>query len=105
MVERDELGLSGWALSELVEASHPYRSTGSRHPSLSCASANGPRSVATDLALGIESRACALVTEGEAAEVHYRESIEYLGLIYVPIQLAQISSCLWGMVTARGSTG
>jgi DNA-binding CsgD family transcriptional regulator len=88
VAERDELGLSGWALSELVEASIR---TG--HDRLATEVLNRlrdrTRGSSTDLALGIESRARALVTEGQAAEVHYRESVEYLSRTHVPIHLAR----------------
>ena len=50
---------------------------------------NRARVSGTNLALGIESRACGLVSEGEVADVHYRESIEYLSRSHVPIQLAR----------------
>jgi hypothetical protein len=87
-VERDDLGLSGWALSELVETSmrtgHDRLATEALTRLRDRTGASG-----TDLALGIESRACALVTEGQAAEVHYRESVQCLGQAYVPIQLAR----------------
>jgi DNA-binding CsgD family transcriptional regulator/tetratricopeptide (TPR) repeat protein len=88
LVERDDLGLSGWAHSELVEASTRTGQNG-----LAARALLGLRDRAhpsgTDLALGIESRACALLSEGEAADVHYQESIEYLSRAPVPIQLAR----------------
>ncbi len=87
-VECDDLGLSGWALSELVEAS-----TRTGHHGLASLAftrlRNRTHASGTDLALGIESRACALVTEGQAAEVHYQQSIEYLGRAHVPVHLAR----------------
>jgi DNA-binding CsgD family transcriptional regulator len=88
VVERDDLGLSGWALSELVEAS-----TRTGHNALATQALTTLRNRAcssgTDLALGIESRARALVSEGEAADIHYRESIEYLSRAHVPVHLAR----------------
>jgi DNA-binding CsgD family transcriptional regulator len=88
VVDRDDLGLSGWALSELVEASirtgHDRLATEAFTRLRDQTGASG-----TDLALGIESRACALVTKGQAVEAHYRESVEYLGRAHVPIHLAR----------------
>jgi DNA-binding CsgD family transcriptional regulator len=88
VVERDDLGLSGWALSELVEAS-----TRSGHNALAVRAHASLRDRAlasgTALAFGTECRASALVSEGEAADVHYRESIEYLGRTSVLVHLAR----------------
>jgi DNA-binding CsgD family transcriptional regulator len=88
VVERDELGLSGWALSELVEACTRTGNSGLAIQALASLRERA-NAAATDLALGIESRACAVVTEGEAAEDHYRGSIEYLGRTYATIHLAR----------------
>ena len=88
VVERDDLGLSGWALSELVEASIRTGQKGLATRAF-MRLRNRTRVSGTNLALGIESRACGLVSEGEVADVHYRESIEYLGRSHVPIQLAR----------------
>jgi DNA-binding CsgD family transcriptional regulator len=87
-VERDDLGLSGWALSELVEASTRTGQNGLATEALARLR-DRTRASGTDLALGIESRACALVTEDQAVEVHYRKSIDYLGRTSVPIHLAR----------------
>jgi DNA-binding CsgD family transcriptional regulator len=88
VVERDDLGLCGWALSELVEAS-----TRTGHDALAAQAHTSLRDRArasgTDLALGTESRASALVSEGEVADVHYRDSIEYLGRTSVLVHLAR----------------
>jgi DNA-binding CsgD family transcriptional regulator len=87
-VERDELGVSGWALSELVEASSR---TG--HQDLANLALDRLRdrthASGTGLALGIESRARALITGGPTADVHYRKSIEYLGGTAVSVHLAR----------------
>jgi DNA-binding CsgD family transcriptional regulator len=88
VVERDDLGLAGWALSELVEAS-----TRSGHNALAAQAHASLRDRAlasgTDLAFGTGSRASALVSEGEAADVHYRESIEYFGRTNIVVHLAR----------------
>jgi DNA-binding CsgD family transcriptional regulator len=47
------------------------------------------RATPTDWALGIEARVRALLSEGEAAESLYRESIEHLGRTRVRVELAR----------------
>jgi DNA-binding CsgD family transcriptional regulator len=47
------------------------------------------RACGTDWALGVEARSRALVTEGEAAELFYREAIERLGRTRVRAELAR----------------
>jgi DNA-binding CsgD family transcriptional regulator len=88
VVERNDLGLSGWALSELVEAA---TRTGRSDLATQALTRLRDRAQAsgTELALGIESRACALVTEDQAAEDQYRESIEYLCRTSVRVHLAR----------------
>jgi DNA-binding CsgD family transcriptional regulator len=47
------------------------------------------RAAPTEWALGIEARVRALLSEGEAAERHYRESIARLGRTRLRVQLAR----------------
>ena len=82
------LGLSNWALVEVVEAAahsearstaeHAYR----RLAELTAASG-------TVWALGLEARSHALVTDGEEAEGFYRESIAHLGRTRIRAELAR----------------
>jgi DNA-binding CsgD family transcriptional regulator len=76
--DRDELMLSVWALPELVEAA----SRCGRHE-LAAATverlAERTRAAGTNLALGIEARVRALVSDGAAAEELFREAIDRLG--------------------------
>jgi DNA-binding CsgD family transcriptional regulator len=77
VAERDELGLPGWALSEVVEA-------GVRAGLAETAVAGlerlqeRTRAAGTDWALGIEARSRALVSEGPDAEDAFREAIDRL---------------------------
>jgi DNA-binding CsgD family transcriptional regulator/predicted ATPase len=85
---RDDLGVGGWALTELVEAaarsdrreiaSEALRRLEER------TSASG-----TDWALGVEARSRALLSEGEAAERLYREAIERLAGTRIRVELAR----------------
>ena len=72
---REDLGLFGWALSELVEAA--VRSD-AREVASDALDRLAQRTSAsgTDWALGIEARSRALLSEGEMAERLYREAIE-----------------------------
>jgi DNA-binding CsgD family transcriptional regulator len=76
--DRDELMLSAWSLPELVEAA-----ARSGRTELATAAvkrlAERTRAAGTELALGIEARSRALVSEGAAAEELHREAIERLG--------------------------
>ncbi len=47
------------------------------------------RASGTDWALGIEARARALVSEGDAAEACYREAIDYLGRTPLRVELGR----------------
>ncbi|MFA9428678.1 AAA family ATPase [Egicoccus sp. AB-alg2] len=86
--EHEQLGLFNWALSELVEAAVR---TGRRD---TAADANGHLetrvgAVTTEWALGMRARARALLSGSEAAESHYRESLERLGRCRVTLQRAR----------------
>ncbi len=75
-------------LSELVEAS-----TRSGHNALATQAhaslRDRARASGTDLAFGTESRASALVSEGEGADVHCRQSIEYFGRTNIVVHMAR----------------
>jgi DNA-binding CsgD family transcriptional regulator len=76
--EYDDIGVLGWALTELVEAAvrsgQPARASGALQRLSETTRASG-----TDWALGIEARSRALLSEGQTAENYYREAIERLG--------------------------
>ena len=86
--DRDELMLSVWSLPELVEAA-------SRCGRLELAAAamdrlaERTRAAGTELALGIEARSRALVTEGRAADALYREAVERLSRSRFALDLAR----------------
>jgi DNA-binding CsgD family transcriptional regulator len=85
---RDELMLSVWALPELAEAA-------SRSGRMDLATdaadrlAVRTRAAATELALGMEARTRALVSDGETAEGLYREALERLGGCRFALDLAR----------------
>ncbi len=83
-----ELGLSNWALTELVEAAarsgKPERAAGSIQQLSEMASATG-----TQWSLGNIACARALVSEGATAEAFYRASIEHLGRTRIRVQCAR----------------
>jgi DNA-binding CsgD family transcriptional regulator len=86
--DRDELMVSVWSLPELVEAA-----ARSGRTELAAAAvkrlAERTRAAGTELALGIEARSCALVSEGAAAEAFHREAIERLGGCRFALDLAR----------------
>ena len=75
---RDELVLSVWSLPELVEAATRCGRTELAADALErlC---ERTRAAGTELALGIEARSRALLSDGERAERLYREAIQRLG--------------------------
>jgi DNA-binding CsgD family transcriptional regulator len=76
--EHKHLYVSVWALPELIEAAARTgdpRIVGGALDLL----AETTRAGGTNLGLGIEARTRALLSEGEAAEGHYREAIDRLG--------------------------
>jgi DNA-binding CsgD family transcriptional regulator len=83
-----ELGISNWALVELVEAAarsgHASRATETVRRLSEMARATG-----TDWALGTEACAHALLSDGATAEARYREAIERLGRTRIRVQLAR----------------
>jgi DNA-binding CsgD family transcriptional regulator len=79
---------SMWALSELIEAAvHCGQADPARIALERLAATTEP--AGTDFGLGIEARSRALVCEGEAAEVLYREAIDRLGRTRLRPELAR----------------
>ena len=72
-----ELFIATWALSELIEAA---ARTGNAELARDALARLGAQTEAgdSDWALGIHARACALLSDGEAAERLYREAIDRL---------------------------
>jgi DNA-binding CsgD family transcriptional regulator len=81
-------GIANWAAAELVEASARSGMTGIATDTYrwiaEMTSASG-----TNWALGVEARSCALVTEGNAAEGLYQDSIMHLNRSRVRVELAR----------------
>ena len=69
---------SSWAWPELIEAAVRTRHTNLASDTLDLLTET-TRAGGTDLGLGIEARSRALVSEGAAADGHYREAIRRLG--------------------------
>jgi DNA-binding CsgD family transcriptional regulator len=86
--EYEDLGVFGWALVELAEAG-----ARSGTPEVAAAAlqrlAERTNAGATDWALGIEARARALLSDGEAPERLYREAIDRLGRTRIRVDLAR----------------
>jgi DNA-binding CsgD family transcriptional regulator len=74
----DALSFVNWGLVEVVEAASR---TGKMEPAAEGLSRlqKSTRSCRTELALGVEARSRALLTNGDDAEENYREAIEHLG--------------------------
>ncbi len=85
---RDELLVSVWSLPELVEAA---TRCDQRDVANAAVQQLSERTVAagTDLALGIDARSKALVTEGPSAERLYEEAIDRLGRTRLALTLAR----------------
>jgi DNA-binding CsgD family transcriptional regulator len=83
-----ELGPPQWALSELVEAGVRSGKTKTAEAGMEQLSALAQAS-GTDWALGIEASRRALLLEGDAAEVLYREAIERLAHTKMRVELAR----------------
>jgi len=83
-----ELGLWTWGLPELVEAAARSGRRGLAADALARLS-EATRASGTDWAIGLEARSRALLTEGTAAERHYREAVERLGRTRVRIEHAR----------------
>ncbi|HEX6127624.1 MAG TPA: AAA family ATPase, partial [Candidatus Limnocylindria bacterium] len=85
---RDELMVSVWSVPELIEAATRSRRTEIAAEALERLSER-TRAAGTDLALGIEARSRALLSEGDVAEGLYREAIERLGRTRIRLDLAR----------------
>jgi DNA-binding CsgD family transcriptional regulator len=85
---RDELMVSVWSLPELVEAA---TRCGERQVAVAGLERLAERTQAagTELALGVEARARALVSEGTRAEDLHREAVDRLGRCRVALELAR----------------
>jgi len=79
---------ANWALVELIEAATRSGAPERAGPALQSLS-QMIRASGTDWALGIEARARALVSEGEAADRRYREAIDYLGRTPLRVELGR----------------
>jgi DNA-binding CsgD family transcriptional regulator len=86
--ERDQVGYGPLVLPELAEAASRTGDVALLNAALEWISER-TQVTPTDWALGIEARVRALLSEGEAAESYYRESIERLGRTPVRVQLAR----------------
>ena len=84
----DQLGISSWSLSELVEAA-----VRSGRPQVASDAlerlSERTRAAATEFALGIEARSRALTSEGAPAESLYREAIERLDRTRMRVEVAR----------------
>ena len=86
---REEMAASSnWGLIELIEAAARSDNTKRATEALRTLS-ESTRVCGTDWALGVEARSRALLSEGEDAEDHYRESIERLRRTRVRVELAR----------------
>ena len=86
--ERDRVGYGPLVVPELAEAASRTGDTALVAAALEWLSERA-RVTPTDWALGIEARVRALLSEGDAAERLYRESIERLGRTRVRLELAR----------------
>jgi DNA-binding CsgD family transcriptional regulator len=79
---------SNWAIAELIEAA---TRTGLSEGTVGALDrlSEMTRASGTDWALGIEARSRALITEGENAEVFYREAIDRLGRAGLRVEFAR----------------
>ena len=84
----DQLGISSWSLSELVEAA-----VRSGRPQVASDAlerlSERTRAAGTEFALGIEARSRALMSEGAPAESLYREAIERLDRTRMRVEVAR----------------
>jgi DNA-binding CsgD family transcriptional regulator len=86
--EQDRLGYIPFVLPEVAEAASRTGDAALLRAALDWMSER-TSVTSTDWALGIEARVRALASEGEAAERHYRESIERLARTRVRVELAR----------------
>jgi DNA-binding CsgD family transcriptional regulator len=85
---RDELMVSVWSLPELVEAATRSGQGDVANAAIESLSER-TRAADTELALGMEARSKALVSDGTVAERLYREAIERLGRSRLALELAR----------------
>ena len=86
--EHEDIGLIGWALAELIEASARSGDLGTAQDGLRrLAERTGAAS--TDWALGVEGRSRALLTDGDGADSLYREAIVRLAATHMQVDLAR----------------
>jgi DNA-binding CsgD family transcriptional regulator len=86
--QHDELGYGPYVVPELVEAASRTGDEKLVRAALEWLSER-TRVAPTEWVLGIEARVRALLSEGDAAERYYRESIAHLGRTRVRVQLAR----------------
>jgi DNA-binding CsgD family transcriptional regulator len=91
----------GWPLSELVEAAVRGGQPDVANAALGRLEER-TQAAGTDWALGMQARARALVTEGEAADAFYREAIERLGRTRIVVHRAR-TQLLYGEWLRRES--
>ena len=85
---RDEMMVSVWSWPELVEAAARCGQRDVANAALESLSER-TRAAGTELALGIEARSKALLSDGEVAERLYGEAIERLGRTRLAFELAR----------------
>jgi DNA-binding CsgD family transcriptional regulator len=79
---------ASWALVELIEAATRSGAPGRAAGALQRLSVVA-RACGTDWALGAEARSRALVSDGEAAESHYREAVDRFGRTRLCVELGR----------------
>jgi DNA-binding CsgD family transcriptional regulator len=98
--ERDDLGYGPYVVPELAEAASRTGDVALVGAALEWLSER-TRVTPSEWALGMEARLRALLSQGDAAERHYRESIDRLGRTRVCVQLAR-AHLLYGEWLRRG---
>jgi DNA-binding CsgD family transcriptional regulator len=86
--EAGELFVSVWSLPELVEAAARCGKDDVANAALESLM-QCTRAAGTELALGIEARSRALLSQPESAEPRYRDAIEHLGRTRLELELAR----------------
>jgi DNA-binding CsgD family transcriptional regulator len=86
--ERDQLGFGPWIVPELAEAAFRTGDQALLGAAMDWLSER-TRVTRTEWALGIQARLQALLSEGQSAERHYRESIDRLSRTRVRTELAR----------------
>jgi DNA-binding CsgD family transcriptional regulator len=99
--ERDDLGYGPYVVPELAEAASKTGDAALVRAALEWLSER-TRATPSEWALGIEARLRALLSQGDTAERHYRESIDRLARTRVRVQLAR-AHLLYGEWLRRGN--